>query len=113
MGTFLRDIQLRNRRTVIRAKDSFIVTQTDRRGTRYSQTYPKAAVDKLYSLTRGETVSKDEAADRLRRHAVELGLKYHYGWRLNFVALDILVVFVATGRASVTKEGNRFVFQVR
>src|SRR5258705_13651051 len=104
MNTLLREVQLRNRRRILREDDSFIVVQIDSKGTEHSSTYPKAAIDKLYGLTRSETVTKEDAANRLRPFALQLGLPYHYGWRLNFLVLDLLAVLVATDLATTTKE---------
>lgn len=61
-------------------------------------------------LTRGQTVTVDDAMHELRRLPVQL--PYQYGYKLRFFAQNVLVILVALGNASHNKVGHRFEYDI-
>ena len=105
-------VRIRNERNVYADGSSFVVAHIDSKGNEHHSRIPSAAVDKIYDLCTGQTITMEEAGARIEPFARKMGLPYHYGWRLNFYTLEILVVLVAIGKADLWKEGRGFKFQV-
>jgi hypothetical protein len=45
--------------------------------------------------------------------AAEFNLPYHYGHQLGYYAQDVLLILVALDKATMTKEGRRYIYTVR
>jgi len=112
MAKYIASVTIRNMRRVYSDGTTFIVAHIDSRGVEHTYGLPSPAVDRLYALTQGETLTKDEAADRLEPFADQLHLTYQYGWKLSFLVLEMLVVLVALGKATIAKRGNSYYFAV-
>ena len=112
MGELVGSVTIRNKRLVYRERGSFVVAHIDSKGVQHRYSIPEPAIDRLYALTKGETISKDEAASRIQDFAEELLLTYQYGWKLDFLALEMLVVLVALGNATLAREGRKYHFSI-
>jgi len=112
MAKYIASVTIKNMRRVYSDGTTFIVAHIDSRGVEHTYELPSPAVDRLYALTQGETLTKDEAADRLEPFAGQLHLTYQRGWKLCFLVLEMLVVLVALGKATIAKRGNSYYFAV-
>ena len=113
MSEFLKTIELRNRRDIYRDGSEFLIVQKDRRGREYSQSIPPFVVDYLFPQLKGKRVIREDAQEILEPKAAEFNLPYHYGHQLGYYAQDVLLVLVALGKATMTKEGRRYLYSIR
>ena len=113
MDNYLGTCALRNVRHVYETRKGYKVVQVDSRGNEHASLIPAAAVERLFRVCKGETVTAEEAAYRMEPYARSLSLNYHYGWKLRMLVQDIFMVLVVTGRATVTKNGNLFLYRVK
>ena len=113
MPEFLRTIELRNRRDIYREGNDFIIVQKDQKDREYSNSIPTFVVDYLFTQLKGKRVIREDAQEILEPKAAELNLPYQYGHQLGYYAQDVLLVLVALDRATITKEGRRYIYAVR
>lgn len=103
-------VKLRNEYHVERRADAFRVRSVTDRQAEYGQSVKAEIVRYLGKTLRGQSVTVDEAEKVLLRSG--LGLPYHYGYKLHFLAQQALVVLVASGRASHSKIGRGFEYHL-
>lgn len=108
IGTF----SLRNQRLVYRTGSGYRVVQIDPKGTEHASHISSEVVDRLFAICSGETVTAQEARHRIEPYSKKLGLKYHYGWRLRMLVQEILIVLAVTGKLTISKDGNLFLYHV-
>lgn len=105
-------IKLRNERRIYVDGNDYWVVHIDGKKNEHITRISEIIVQKFYSLCRSEQITATAAADRLELHAANMKLPCHYGWKLKFYALDVLVVLVALGKASCKKVGREFLFHL-
>lgn len=106
-------IQLRNEHRVYkRADGNYFVESEDRHGAHHGQDVSSDVVDWLALNLAGAITNSERAADLLEWSA-DLDLPYTYGHKLRYFAQDVLLVLVATGRATMAQEGRGFTYRIR
>jgi len=103
--------KIRNLRRIYRVKGGYEVDHIDQRGITHVNAIPEEAVDRLHTLCLGETLGVEEAAFRLSPYAEELGLPFHYGYKLHFLVQEMLLVLEVQQRLKKRRQGNRYVYQ--
>jgi hypothetical protein len=109
---FVGSLELRNPRNVFRDGDWYFVEATDRNGKAYTERIPLAAVARVSDALKGRTAVVEDAVGVVSECASELSLPYTHGYKLHYYAQDILLVLVATGRASLKRKGRRFHYRI-
>lgn len=64
----------------------------------------------LYNELKGRKVTPKDASTVLAPVAKNLNLPFTYGHQLDFYAQEVLVVLVALGQASLSKEGRAYFY---
>ncbi len=105
-------VEVRNERHVYADGGNYVVAHIDSKGMEHRTSIPAAAVNHLHDLCRGQTVTMAEVGERVAAFAKQYRLPYHYGYKLDHYALEMLVIMVAEGRAEHWKEGRGFFFSV-
>ena len=111
---FIGQVELRNSRLVYYLEDYYRVEQVNPRKEqkRYSDDIPDQAVEYLYNQLKGRKVTPEDASTVLQPVAKNLNLPYTYGHKLDYYAQEALVVLVALGKASLTKEGRAYFYTI-
>jgi hypothetical protein len=111
---FIGQVELRNHRRVYYQNDSYRVEQINptREQVTYSYDIPDKAVDYLYNQLNGCIVTPEEASTVLKPVAKNLNLPFTCGHKLDYYAQEVLVVLVALGKASLSKEGRRYFYTI-
>ena len=111
---FIGQVELRNSRLVYYLEDYYRVEQVNTRKEqkRYSDDIPDQAVEYLYNQLKGRKVTPEDASTVLKPVAKNLNLPYTYGHKLDYYAQEALVVLVALGKASLTKEGRAYFYTI-
>jgi hypothetical protein len=111
---FIGQVELRNSRRVYYQEDSYRVEQINpnREQVTYSYDIPDKAVEYLYNKLKGCKVTPKDAATVLQPVAKNLNLPYNSGHKIDYYAQEGLVVLVALGKASLTKEGRAYFYTI-
>jgi hypothetical protein len=111
---FIGQVELRNSHRVYYQEDSYRVEQINpnREQVTYSYDIPDKAVEYLYNQLKGRKVTPEDASTVLKPVAKNLNLPYTYGHKLDYYAQEALVVLVALGKASLTKEGRAYFYTI-
>jgi hypothetical protein len=113
MPEFLATIPLRNKRTVYRDGRDFVVEQEDSNGHKHSRSIPAFVVDFLHAELKGRRAIVEDAQELLAPKAPSFNLPYDHGHQLRYYAQEVLVVLAALGKAKITKDGRRFLYDVQ
>ena len=113
MAEFLKTLELRNRRKIYRDGSNFLIKHEDSKGQMHSRSIPSFVVDYLFIQLKGKRVIRDDAQEILEPKAAEFNLPYHYGHQLGYYAQDVLLMLVALDKATMTKEGRRYLYTIR
>lgn len=111
---FIGKVKLRNQHCIYRDAECFFVEQTMANGTKRPEVtfIPSCNIDHLYEFFHGKKITPQIAANYISSLAQQWGWPYTYGYKLSFYIQEILVVLVATGRATVLPNGKGFEYQV-
>jgi hypothetical protein len=111
---FIGQVELRNSRRVYYQEDSYRVEQINpnREQVTYSYDIPDKAVEYLYNKLKACKVTPKDAATVLQPVAKNLNLPYNSDHKLDYYAQEALVVLVALGKASLTKEGRAYFYTI-
>ncbi len=114
MIKFIGEVELRNSRRVYYQEDSYRVEQINpnREKVTYSDDIPDKAVEYLYNQLKGRKVTPKDASTVLQAVAKNFNLPYNYGHKLDYYAQEVLVVLVALGKASLSKEGRGYFYTI-
>lgn len=114
MIRFIGEVELRNHRRVYYLQDFYRVEQvnSNREQKTYSCDIPDKVVEYLYNQLKGRTVRKKDASTVLKPVANELNLPYSDRHQLDYYAQEVLVVLVALGKASLSKEGRAYFYTI-
>lgn len=114
MIKFIGQVELRNSRRVYYLEDFYRVEQVNpnREQVTYSYDIPDKAVEYLYNQLKGRKVTKKDASTVLKPVAKSLNLPYSYDHQLDYYAQEVLVVLVALGKASLSKEGRGYFYSI-
>ncbi len=114
MIKFIGQVELRNHRRVYYQEDSYRVEQINpnREQVTYSYDIPDKAVEYLYNQLKGCKVTPEDASTILKPVAKSLNLPFNYGHKLDYYAQEALVVLVALGKASLSKEGRGYFYTI-
>jgi hypothetical protein len=112
MRRLLDRFNLRNPHFVYETDSGFEVTQIDSHGVEYNYKVSQKAADLLCALCKGTWVTSKQAGQKIAPYAENLALPYHYEPKLSYYTQEILLVLVATGRATIRKAGRGFEYQV-
>ena len=113
MAEFIKTIEMRNRRDIYKEGDEFLILQTDKKGREYKSSIPSFVVDYLFAQLKGKRIIREDAQEILETKAAEFNLPYHYGHQLGYYAQDVLLVLVALDKATITREGRRYIYTVQ
>lgn len=111
MIKFIGQVELRNSRRVYYQEDSYRVEQINQKKT-YSCDIPDKAVEYLYNKLKGHKVTPKDASTVLDPVAKNFNLPYTDDWQLDYYAQEALVVLLALGKASLSKEGRRYFYTI-
>ncbi|MEK0177946.1 MAG: hypothetical protein EAZ78_10165 [Oscillatoriales cyanobacterium] len=106
---FIGQVELRNSHRVYYQQDSYRVEQINPKKT-YSYDIPDKAVEYLYNKLKGRKVTPKDASTVFNPVAKNFNLPFTYGHQLDFYAQEVLVVLVALGQASLSKEGRAYFY---
>ncbi len=111
---FIGQVELRNSHRVYYQEDSYRVEQINpnREQVTYSYDIPDKAVEYLYNQLKGRKVTPKDAATVLQPVAKNLNLPYNSGHQIGYYTQEALVVLVALGKASITKEGRAYFYTI-
>lgn len=109
MIKFIGQVELRNSHRVYYLEDSYRVEQINPKKT-YSYDIPDKAVEYLYNKLKGRKVTPKDASTVFNPVAKNFNLPFTYGHQLDFYAQEVLVVLVALGQASLSKEGRAYFY---
>ena len=111
---FIGEVELRNHRRVYYLQDFYRVEQVNpnREQVTYSYDIPDKAVEYLYNQLKGRKVRTKDASTVLEPVANELNLPYSDSHKLDYYAQEALVVLVALGKASLSKEGRGYFYTI-
>ena len=114
MIKFIGEVELRNSRRVYYQEDSYRVEQINpnREQVTYSDDIPDKAVEYLYNQLKGCKVTPKDASTVLQAVAKNFNLPYNYGHKLDYYAQEVLVVLVALGKVSLSKDGRRYFYTI-
>ncbi|MEG4319879.1 MULTISPECIES: hypothetical protein [unclassified Microcoleus] len=114
MIKFIGQVELRNSRRVYYLEDFYRVEQVNpnREQVTYSYDIPDKAVEYLYNQLKGRKVRTKDASTVLKPVANELNLPYSDSHQLDYYAQEVLVVLVALGKASLSKEGRGYFYTI-
>lgn len=114
MIKFIGQVELRNCHVVYYLEDYYRVEQVNPRKEQktYSDDIPDQAVEYLYNQLKGRKVTPEDASTVLKPVAKNLNLPYTHGHKLDYYAQEALVVLVALGKASLTKEGRAYFYTI-
>lgn len=107
MKTFLDSVILRNEYKVYESEDGYICESTKDQGDSYVHTIPDAVVEKAASILPGRQWAARDAELALKLTALQDGWKYTYGQKFHWLVQDVLVVLVATNRATMEWKGKK------
>ncbi|WP_377477774.1 MAG: hypothetical protein P2A85_04365 [Microcoleus anatoxicus] len=109
---FIGQVELRNSHRVYYQQDSYRVEQINqnREQVTYSYDIPDKAVEYLYNKLKGRKVTPKDASTVFNPVAKNFNLPFTYGHQLDFYAQEVLVVLVALGQASLSKEGRAYFY---
>ena len=113
MAELIKKIELRNTRKIYREGNEFLILQKDKKGREYKCSIPSFVVDYLFAQLKGKRVIRDDAQEILESKAAEFNLPYQFGHQLGYYSQDALLVLVALDKATMTKEGRRYIYTVR
>ena len=108
----IKEITLRNKHFVYRDGDDFRVVSVKERGVEYTTIIPSENKERLMQLCQGKTVTKDRATILFGANCDNLDLPYTYGHNLKFYVQAMLLVLVATGKATMNKKGTGYLYHV-
>ena len=111
MRNLIGTARIRNFRKIYEVKGGYEVDHVDGKGITHTNPIPESAVERLYSLCQGETVTADEAAMRLSPYAKDLDLIYHYRWKLKFLAQEIMLILEVQGKVVKYRQRNLFLYE--
>ncbi|PSB13228.1 hypothetical protein C7B69_20585 [filamentous cyanobacterium Phorm 46] len=111
MIEFIGQVELRNSRRVYYQEDAYRVEQISSKET-YCCDIPDKAVEYLYNELKGRQVRPKDASTVLAPVAKNFNLPYNYGHKLDYYAQEVLVVLVALGKASLSKEGLCYFYTI-
>jgi 3-methyladenine DNA glycosylase/8-oxoguanine DNA glycosylase len=95
-------------------EDYQVDTINDKQPTKvYTQQIPHRVVEFLYSEIRGQQVTRKDAASLLAKVVRKFGLPYTHGYKLGYYAQEILIVLISLERATLKKEGKRYLYTVK
>jgi len=103
-------VTLRNKYRVDREAETFRVWSANQRGADFGQTVEGKVVRYLANALQGQTVTVPEAERALVKSG--FSLPYRYGHKLHFFAQTVLIVLVATRRASHRPVGRGFEYDI-
>jgi hypothetical protein len=106
-------IHLRNPYEVYQRGDSYRVVGYSPSGQDHRHRITGEAASYLADKLRRRSVTASDAAEILRPVAARFGLAYTYGDKVRYSAQAVLLVLVASGRASVEKEGRSYIYHVK
>jgi len=111
---FIGQVELRNSRRVYYLEDFYRVEQVNpnREQVNYSYDIPDKVVEYLYNQLKGRKVTKKDAFTVLNPVAKQLNLPFTNGYKLDYYAQEALVVLVALGKASLSKEGRAYFYTI-
>ena len=111
---FIGEVELRNHRRVYYLQDFYRVEQVNpnRKEVNHSYDIPDKAVEYLYNQLNGRRVTTKDASTVLKPVAKSLNLPYSYDHQLDYYAQEVLVVLVALGKASLSKEGRGYFYTI-
>jgi hypothetical protein len=112
MATLIDTIKLRNKREVYELDDGYRVDHVDGHGSKHQRRIPDRVADFCAEKFSGQEVTVKEAKKLVQRHAQRLDLPFTYGHKLKFYAQKVLIVLVASGGATMRKEGNQYAYAV-
>jgi hypothetical protein len=113
MTKLLGNVTLRNTYRVVQASGGdYKVNHKDQRGACYTQDIAAKAVHLVGRQLRGSTVTVSDVEVFLAHAPKSVRGPYDYGYKLHFYAQSVLLVLVATGRASHIKSGRGFEYTI-
>jgi len=104
----LRTFHLRGKHEVFEADCGYTVVHTGGNGEKYLDEVSPGVADFLFAECAGTSVTRIQAARKLRQAAHRLEMPYTYGYKLGFYAQAVLLVLAATDRATFEKDGRRY-----
>jgi hypothetical protein len=113
MPQLIDTIKLRNKREVYELADGYRVDHVDAHGTKHQRRIPDQVANFCAEEFSGRELTVEEAKKLLQPHAQHLDLPYTYGYKLKFYAQKVLIVLVASGRVTMRKKGNRYLYAVQ
>ncbi|MEG3850076.1 hypothetical protein QT971_22590 [Microcoleus sp. herbarium19] len=108
---FIGQVELRNSHRVYYLEDSYRVEQINPKKT-YSYDIPDKAVEYLYNKLKGRKVTPKDSSTVLKPVAKNFNFPYTDDWQLDYYAQEALVVLVALGKASLSKEGRGYFYTI-
>ena len=111
--TLLDRVHLRNPYEVYQRGDSYRVVGHSPNGQDHRHRITGEASRYLADKLRRRSVTASDAAEVLRPVAARFGLAYTYGDKVRYSAQAVLLVLVASGRASVEKVGRSYEYHVK
>lgn len=111
MKTLIKEVNLRNCHRVYQDNHDYQVEQISNKVS-YSYSISRQVVDYLFNQLQGSQVDVKEAVNILKPVANKLNLPFTYGYKLEYYTQEILVVLVAINKASVEKEGKKYLYYI-
>ncbi len=108
----LGEITLRNKHRIYGDGQGFRVVSCKEYGIEHVQVIPSQNIDRLMELSHGRTVTAPQAASLFGACCGDLDLPYTYGYKLQYYVQEMLLVLVATGKATMSKKGRRYVYHI-
>ena len=109
---FLQEITLRNKHIVYRDKDNFRVAQIKESGEEHAHSILSENIERLMQLCHGKTMTVQQANALFGANCSDLDLPYTYGYKLRYYVQDMLLILVATGKATMSKKGKAYIYHV-
>ena len=114
MKTFLGEVTLQRRTyRVYDTANGYTCESTNKQGDGKVHELPVEVIEHAASVLAGTQWAVKDAELALQAAATRDRWKYTYGHQYHYMVQDVLVVMVATGRATVEKDGKKFVYDVR
>lgn len=108
----LKEIKLRNKHVVYGDGQDFRVVSSKERGIEHAQSIPSQNVERLAQLARGMIVTVPQAVSLFSAYCSDLDLPYTHGYKFQYHVQEMLLVLVATGRATMSKKGRGYVYHI-
>ena len=110
MREYIGETRLKRHKRLFRVEEGYEVDLIDGNNEVHTHQFSDKATDKLFELHAGDRVTAVEAAQSLEPYAEELQLNYTYGYKLQMLVQDIMLVLEQQGRLNKHKEGRQYYY---